>query len=130
MAPRRWSFLTPIALFTSAMALLLWIALHGLGFALEPLHAMMLLWFAALTIALHLWQEHAMAADPKGFARRFMAGLLLKMLLSLGVLLALLLRAPKDTLVPAGITFVLLYLAFLAFSTARLVGLSRKLPKA
>lgn len=130
MAPRRWSFLIPIVLFTAAMALLLWIAFYGLQQPLQPVHAIMLLWFAAITAALHLWQEHAMAEDPKGFVRRFMAGLMLKMLLSLGVLVVLLIRAPKETVMPNGIAFALLYLAFLAFSTVRLSGLSRKLPRA
>lgn len=130
MAPRRWSFIIPILLFTAAMGLLLWIAFYGLQQPLEPAHGITLLWFAAITTALHLWQEHSMATDPKGFVRRFMAGLMLKMLLSLGVLVVLLFRAPKETVMPNGIAFALLYLAFLAFSTARLTGLSRKLPKA
>lgn len=130
MAPRRWSFLVPILLFTAAMGLLLWIAFYGFQQPLGPAHGIMLLWFAAITTALHLWQEHSMATDPKGFVRRFMAGLMLKMLLSLGVLVVVLIRAPKATVMPNGIAFALLYLAFLAFSTARLTGLSRKLPKA
>lgn len=129
MAPRRWSFLIPILLFTAAMAVLGSIAFYGLRLALEPLHGIMLGWFAMITIGLHLWQEHALANDPKGFVRRFMAGLMLKMLLSLAVLVVLLIRAPKETVMPAGIAFALLYLAFLAFSTVRLSGLSRRLPK-
>jgi hypothetical protein len=130
MAPPRWSFLIPIALFSAAMAVLLWLALFGLRVPFGPEHAIMLAWFALVTTALHLWQEHAMASDPKGFVRRFMGGLMLKMLLSLGVLVVLLLRAPKETLMVSGIVFAALYLAFLAFSTVRLSGLSRKLPKA
>lgn len=129
MAPRRWSFLVPILLFTAAMAVLMWFAFFGLRIAPEPLHGFMLAWFAMITVVLHLWQEHAMAADPKGFVRRFMAGLMLKMLLSLSVLVVLLLRAPADTVMPSGIAFALLYLAFLTFSTMRLSALSRQLPK-
>ena len=71
-----------------------------------------------------------MASDPKGFVRRFMAGLMLKMLLSLAVLFALLIRAPEKNVMPNGIAFAVLYLAFLAFSTVRLSALSRKLPRA
>ena len=130
MAPRRWSFLIPILLFTACMGLLLWIAFYGLQQGLQPVHAIMLLWFAAITTVLHLWQEHSMASDPKGFVRRFMAGLMLKMLLSRAVLFALLSRAPEETVMPNGIAFAVLYLAFLAFSTVRLSALSRKLPKA
>ncbi|MBK9175306.1 MAG: hypothetical protein IPM46_02995 [Flavobacteriales bacterium] len=112
------------------MAVLLWLAFYAIRIAPEPLHGFMLAWFAMITIVLHLWQEHAMVADPKGFVRRFMAGLMLKMLLSLTVLVVLLLRAPTETVMPSGITFALLYLAFLAFSTVRLSALSRQLPKA
>ncbi len=130
MAPQRWSFLLPIILFTAAMAVLLWVALFGLQQPFGAPHAIMLLWFATITTALHLWQERAMADDPKGFVRRFMSGLMLKMLLSLGVLTVLLIRAPKEAVLPNGIAFAVLYLAFLAFSTVRLSGLSRKLPKA
>ena len=89
MAPRRWSFLVPILLFTAAMTILLWTALFGLRVDFEPLHAIMLAWFTLVTASLHLWQEHAMATDPKGFMRRFMGSLALKMLLSLGLLLSL-----------------------------------------
>jgi branched-subunit amino acid transport protein AzlD len=130
MAPVRWSFLVPILLFTAGMGLLLWIAFYGLRQPLEPAHGIMLIWFAAITTALHLWQEHSMATDPKGFVRRFMGGMSLKMLLSLGVLVVLVVRAPKEAVLSSTIAFAVLYLAFLAFSTVRLTALSRKLPKA
>ncbi|HRD53388.1 MAG TPA: hypothetical protein PKY96_12150 [Flavobacteriales bacterium] len=130
MAPQRWSFLAPILLFTAAVGLVLWLVFYGAQVPLERIHAFMLLWFAAITTALHLWQEHAMNTDPKGFVRRFMGGMMLKMLLSLGVLTVLLVRAPRETVLSTAIAFALLYLAFLGFSTVRLTGLSRKLPKA
>lgn len=130
MAPRRWSFLVPILLFTAAMTILLWTALFGLRVDFEPLHAIMLAWFTLVTASLHLWQEHAMATDPKGFMRRFMGSLALKMLLSLGLLTVLLLRAPKEKLLVSGVAFAVLYLAYLAFSTVRLSALARKLSRA
>jgi hypothetical protein len=129
MAPRRWSFLIPILLFAATMGLLQWLVLFALRLPFEPVHGLMLAWFTLLAIGLHLWQEHAMAADPKGFARRFMAGLGIKMLLSLGMLVLVLLRSPKESVLTAGITFAALYLAYLAFSTVRLSGLSRRLPR-
>ena len=71
-----------------------------------------------------------MATDPKGFMRRFMGSLALKMLLSLGLLTVLLLRAPKEKLLVSGVAFAVLYLAYLAFSTVRLSALARKLSRA
>lgn len=120
---------TPILLFTGAAAFVLLLVLHGLGIPLEPAHGLLLAWFALITLALHLWQEPAMTRDPKGFARRFMAGLSIKMLLSLLVAVVLLLRAPKEERLVIGVAFAGLYLAFLAFSSSRLTGLARKLPR-
>lgn len=120
---------TSTLLFTAAMAFALVLCLYGLGVALAPAHGLLVAWFALITLVLHLWQEPAMARDPKGFARRFMAGLSIKMLLSLLVALVLLLRAPKEERFLIGVAFAGLYLGFLAFSTVRLTGLARKLPR-
>ena len=125
----RWSFVVPLLLFTAATGVLLWVVLYGLHTSFGEVHAVMLAWFAALTGALHLWQERAMAGSPGGFVQRFMGALLLKMLLSVVVLWALLRRVPPDDTLPVGVVFATLYLVFLAFSTARLTALSRKLPK-
>lgn len=111
------------------MGFALVLCLHGLGINVAPAHGLLVAWFALITLVLHLWQEPAMARDPKGFARRFMAGLSIKMLLSLLVALVLLLRAPKEERFLIGVAFAGLYLGFLAFSTVRLTGLARKLPR-
>lgn len=68
-----------------------------------------------------------MITDPKGFVSRFMLGLLGKMLLSLLMVVALLILLPRERSIPLALTFAVLYLAYLAFSTLRLTRLSRTL---
>ena len=58
-----------------------------------------------------------------------MTGLVLKMLVSLFLLLGIVFLVPRDLALPLALSFALLYLAFLGFSTARLVGMSRHLPR-
>lgn len=88
-------------------------------------YAAVLGWFAFVTAALHLWQERVIASDIKRFMRRFMAGLVLKLLASLVMVMVLIfaLDSGHKSLV---IAFVLLYLAYLAFSTARSVMLLKR----
>ena len=57
-----------------------------------------------------------------------MAALMLKMVLSVALLVLVLLRVANAEVVPAALVFAFLYLAFLTFSTARLIRLSRKRP--
>lgn len=116
-------------LFTAAAAFVAALILYGLRQPITAAHGLLLAWFGLVTLALHSWQEPAMQRDPGGFARRFMAGLTVKMLLSLLVALVLLLREPQPARLPLGIAFAGLYLAFLAFSAARLTSLARKMPK-
>lgn len=118
-----------VLLFTGAVAFLCLLVFYGMQQAIGPAHALLLGWFALITMVLHLWQEPAMRRDPKGFARRFMAGLSAKMLLSLLVALLLLLREPKEARLALGILFAGLYLAYLAFSAVRLTSQARKLPR-
>ncbi len=128
MEDRRWSFLVPILLFAAACAVVLWLVLFAVGVAFAPLHGMFIAWFTLLTIGLHLWQERGLASDPKGFVRRFMAGLMIKMVLSLGLLVVIILRTSQQAVATA-LVFAVLYLAFLAFSTARLMALSKQAPR-
>jgi len=128
MAQRRWSFLVPILVFAATCLVVTWLILFGLGIAFTALHGVLVAWFAMMTIGLHAWQEPAMVTDPKGFVRRFMAALMLKMVLSVALLVLVLLRVANAEVVPAALVFAFLYLAFLTFSTARLIRLSRKRP--
>ena len=89
----------------------------------------MLAFLAVLTAALHLWQENAMVTDPKGFMFRFMIGLVLKLGSALVAVVVILMFLPRAKAVPLALTFALLYLAFLAFSTVRLSTRSRNLPR-
>lgn len=89
----------------------------------------MLGFLAVLTGALHIWQESAMLTDPKGFMFRFMIGLVLKLGSALVAVVAILMLLPRARAVPLALTFALLYLAFLAFSTVRLSARSRSLPR-
>lgn len=123
-APQR-SFLGPLSLFTLACAAALFIVLRAVQAPLSTHYFLALLYFAAITFFLHRWQENTFAADPKGFVRRFMTGLVLKMFASIAVLVVGMLLVPHELLVPFTLSFAVLYLAFLAFSTARLLRLSR-----
>lgn len=129
MEARRWSFLVPILLFSAACAVVVWMVLYALGVTFTALHGMFIAWFALVTIGLHMWQERGLATDPKGFVRRFMAGLMIKMLVSLVLLVLVLLRSPRAEVVVSALVFATLYLAFLAFSTTRLMALSKQAPR-
>lgn len=85
----------------------------------------MLLYFMLLTGALHAWQE---SANPGGaaFVRRFMAGLIIKMMVSLVLLVVVVIRLPREEVIAFAVPFMLLYLAFLGYSTGRLAGRPRK----
>lgn len=89
-----------------------------------------LLFLGGLTMLLLSWQERAMAKDPRGFMLRFMTGLVLKLIAGLFAVAAILFLLPRAEGVRLALTFALLYLAFLAFSTMRLTLRSRNLPRA
>ena len=93
---------------------------------MNPVFLGMPLYFAVLTYLLHRWQERGLEGRPMLFQQRFMAGLTIKMLLSLVLLVVLVLALPKEQVLSVAITFCALYLAYLGFSTARLVGMMRR----
>ena len=120
MAPGRWSFLLPIALFTLVCAVLLLAVLYLAEVPLGRGHVGMLFYFGLFTAALHYWQEGSIDSDPKKSVNRFMAGMVIKMMATLMVLLVTVVLLPKERVLPIALPFIGLYLAFLAFSTARL----------
>jgi hypothetical protein len=126
MLASRWYFLLPIVLFTLVCALATWLVLRMLGLPMLQAHWGILSYFLVITSILHGWQEASITTDPKGFVRRFMAGLSIKMFLSFFVLLAIMLAISNDSLLSVSLTFILLYLAFLGFSTARLTFVLRR----
>jgi hypothetical protein len=117
--------LLPVLVFTLFCAGATWFALVAASIPYHWAYGAMLGWFAVITTALHMWQEHALATDIKRFMRRFLAGLVLKLLASMVAVMILLfsLTSGHKTVV---ITFVLLYLAYLGFSTARSVMLLKR----
>ncbi len=125
----RRSPLLPVLLFALVCAGLTYGALHLLDQPLHWAYAAVIGYLTLTTYLLHHWQEGAMHTDPKGFVRRFMTGLVVKMLVSLFLLLAIVFLVPRELALPLALTFALLYLAFLGFSTARLVNLSRSMPR-
>ncbi len=120
MASGRWSFLLPVALFTAVCAVLLVAVLYLAEVPLGRGHVAMLLYFGLLTAALHYWQESTIQSDPKKSVNRFMTGMMIKMMATLMVLLFTVILLPKERVLPIALPFIALYLAFLAFSTARL----------
>ena len=118
----------PVLLFTTACGACTALVLRLAGLPWHWGYAAALAYLSAVTLLLHLWQERAMVTDPKGFVRRFMAGLTLKMFVSIVAVAVVLLTHPRAEAVPLALAFALLYLAFLGFSTGRLVNLSRRRP--
>lgn len=126
---RSTSALVPVLLFTAVCGAATALVLRLAGLPWHWGYAAAVAFLSGLTLLLHLWQERAMVDDPKGFVRRFMAGLVLKMFVSIVVVAVVLLTLPRDRAVPLALAFALLYLAFLGFSTGRLVNLSRRQPR-
>lgn len=125
MATQQRSFLVPLSVFTLACGAAMFAILRTVQAPLTAHYLIALLYFAVFTFFLHRWQEANFATDPKGFVRRFMTGLVLKMFASIAVLVTCMLLLPPDLLVPFTLSFAVLYLAYLVFSTARLMRLSR-----
>ena len=116
----------PIAAFTTFCGLLILIVIHLLDMPWDNSHLFSLVFFAGLTLLIHLWQERHFKTDPKGFVRRFMLGLILKMFISLFAVVAMLLLLKSENRILTVLVFGFLYLAFLGFSTVRLVNLSKR----
>lgn len=125
MPQPRTSAVVPVLLFGALCAAALIFSLRLGGRPVTWPFVAVLVYFTLLSLLIHLWQEQVVGGDARRFIRRFMAGLVIKLLLSLGVVVALAMfsGAEKAPLITA---FVLLYLAFLAFGTARLVMLLKR----
>lgn len=122
------SFLPSLAVFTLGCAAALYAVLRAVHAPVTAHYLIAILYFPGITAFLHGWQEASFATDPKGFVRRFMLGLVLKMFISIAVLVIGMLVVPPDVLVPFTLAFAVFYLAYLVFSTTRLLRLSRSAP--
>lgn len=111
-----------VLLFTLACTAATGVLMRAMGLHIGWPHAAIATWFCLVSLVLHLWQERELALDIKRFMRRFMAGLVLKLLASL-VLAATLMMVVQQDRKALMVMFVLWYMAFLGFSTARLVRL-------
>ncbi|MEO8591577.1 MAG: hypothetical protein ABI432_19505 [Flavobacteriales bacterium] len=119
----------PVLVFSTICTAATWLALRITGYALSWPFAVVLVWFALISLVLLSWQERAWGADVQPFVRRFMAGLVIKLLASLALLFILVKTVPKPVAAPLVASFALLYLAFLGFSTAWLIGRMRSVPR-
>jgi hypothetical protein len=106
--------------------LVLALVLHMVHLAWSPVIVGTVLYFLLFTLLLHRWQESALRTDPKVSVRRFMSGLVIKMMASLMVLLVTLLVLPRPERLVFAMVFAGLYLAHLGFSTVRLQRLIRQ----
>ena len=109
----------PVLVFSSVCAIGTWAGLSLTGNVFTWHFAFLLGYFTLVTIGLLFWQEGSVK-QTNMFIRRFMAGLVIKLMGSL-VLLAVLLKISPDLVdKPLTVVFAILYLAYLAFSTVRL----------
>ena len=117
-------FLVPLLVFSAACALATFGGLKALNIPFTWHFGFLLAYFMLVTFALLAWQERG-TAQTNIFIRRFMAGLVIKLMGSLIVLAILLKVSPEEVDKPLSIAFVGLYLAYLVFSTARLARVMR-----
>ena len=116
--------LLSVVLFSALCAVATWFVLQFVSLPFQWQHVVMLAYFAGMSLLLHIWQERAVT-EPRTFVRRFMAGLVIKLLLSIIVMMILVLALGVDKSSTI-VAFVLLYLAYLGFSTGRLVMLLKQ----
>ncbi len=83
-------------------------------------YGLLLGYFILVSFFLLLWQEGA-SGKANIFIRRFMAGLVFKLMGSLILLAILVKTAPAELIAPMTIIFVGLYVVFMGFSVARLM---------
>lgn len=122
MAEDQGSPVLPVLLFSAVCAVITAGALHFFGIPFTWPYAVVLCWFTLVSLLLLTWQERALGPDVQPFIRRFMGGMVLKLLVSLVLLIILVKVVQGVDAKPLSSTFALLYFAFLTFSTIRLAG--------
>jgi F0F1-type ATP synthase assembly protein I len=125
----RWSFLIPTLVFAACCYAVMWGILFLLKIPFSDLLGGAVIYFTVLTLVLHAWIESAVGPDSKAMVHRFMASLAIKMMVSLLLLVVLLIKLPRDTVITFALVFVGCYLAFLAFSTSRSLRLLKRIGK-
>lgn len=125
----RWSFIVPTLVFACCFGAALWCVFQVLVIPFSDLHGGAVIYFTVLTLVLHAWIESAAGPDSKAMVQRFMASLVIKMMVSLLLLVVLLIKLPRDTVITFALVFVSCYLGFLTFSTARSLRLIKRTGK-
>ena len=104
--------LLPVLLFSATCSVATALILHLVGQPFTWPFAVVLAWFTLITLVLLSWQERSLGDDVRPFIRRFMGGMVLKLMFSL-LVLAILVKAADTTPLRAwAAAFVLLYFAF------------------
>lgn len=83
-------------------------------------YGLLLFYFILVTGLLLRWQEEA-ADRTNIFIRRFMTGLIIKLMGSVVLMVILVKTAPAELTTPMVITFVCLYVLFTTYSVSRLM---------
>jgi hypothetical protein len=117
-------FLLPLVLFGALCALVTWGVVYFTANPFTWHFVFLLVFFPAITFALLSWQERS-TAQTNIFIRRFMGGLVMKLMGSLIVFAFLLKAAPPEVDRPLTVAFAGLYLIYLAYSTVRLSNIMR-----
>lgn len=120
----RFPFLLPLVLFSALTAIVAWCFIALAGHAFTWHYGFLMAYFTIVTFAMLAWQESA-KARTNIFIRRFMGGLVMKLMGSLIVFAFLAKAAPDEVDKPLTVCFAGLYAAYLAFSTVRLSQVMR-----
>ena len=120
--------LGPVMLIGAASAACMVGGLHLAGQPFDWRYGLLLAYFILVTWLLLRWQE-SVADQTTVFIRRFLAGLTIKLMGSVVLMVILVKTAPAALKTPMVIVFVGLYVLFTTFSVSRLMKVIRA-PKA
>ncbi len=98
--------------------------LHLAGVPFDWRYALLLIYFVNVTSLLLGWQEKV-AEQTAVFIRRFLVGLIIKLMGSVVLMVILVKIGPPGSATPLAITFVGLYVLFTTFSVSRLMKVIR-----
>ncbi len=98
--------------------------LHLTGNPFDWRYMLLLAYFIIVSFFLLRWQESA-ADRTNIFVRRFMAGMTIKLMGSVVLMVILMKASPAEMTLPLIIIFVCFYVAFMSFSVARLMRIIR-----
>lgn len=124
----KFPFLLPLLLLSALSAVACWCLVVLSGNAFTWHFAFLLGYFTVVTFILLAWQEGS-KAQANIFIRRFMGGLVMKLMGSLIVFAFLLKAAPDEVDKPLTVAFAGLYVSYLAFSAVRLSRVARSIGK-